>query len=126
MSLVFVNVKDPKDALQLAKGSEARSHVARYQWRNPANRLSARRRKKASATRHADGQRTSTSSSEEEKERENEKDLEVVIPQPLGGGLRVDPFRSYPVTWQPFMPPIVDHCKLTEKKWLLCSSELTG
>lgn len=30
----------------------------------------------------------------------------------LGGG-RVDPFRSYPVSWAPYIPHLVDHCKLT-------------
>jgi hypothetical protein len=28
---------------------------------------------------------------------------------PLGAG-RVDPFRTYPVPWEPFIPEIVDHC----------------
>ena len=28
----------------------------------------------------------------------------------LGGG-RIDPFRSYPVPWRPFLPAVVDHCK---------------
>jgi hypothetical protein len=23
---------------------------------------------------------------------------------------RVDPFRSYPVPWEPFIPELVDHC----------------
>lgn len=26
------------------------------------------------------------------------------------GGLRGDPFRSYPVAWRPFLPQLVDHC----------------
>ena len=28
---------------------------------------------------------------------------------PLGAG-RVDPFRTYPVPWEPFIPKLVDHC----------------
>lgn len=28
----------------------------------------------------------------------------------LGEG-RVDPFRSYPVPWEPFLPELIDHCK---------------
>jgi hypothetical protein len=28
---------------------------------------------------------------------------------PLGAG-RVDPFRTYPVPWEPFIPELVDHC----------------
>jgi hypothetical protein len=28
----------------------------------------------------------------------------------LGEG-RVDPFRTYPVPWEPFLPELIDHCK---------------
>lgn len=35
----------------------------------------------------------------------------IPTPQPrvIGQG-RVDPFRSYPVPWEPFIPEMVDHC----------------
>lgn len=34
------------------------------------------------------------------------------IPSPFGilGEGRVDPFRTYPVPWEPFLPELVDHC----------------
>lgn len=36
----------------------------------------------------------------------------IRIEYQLGGG-RVDPFRSYPVSWQPYIPHLVDHCKFS-------------
>ncbi|THC96551.1 hypothetical protein EYZ11_003995 [Aspergillus tanneri] len=38
MDFVFINVREPRDALQLAKEPEVRSHVARYQWRQVESR----------------------------------------------------------------------------------------
>jgi hypothetical protein len=34
------------------------------------------------------------------------------IPSPFGilGEGRVDPFRTYPVPWEPFLPELIDHC----------------
>lgn len=32
----------------------------------------------------------------------------------LGGG-RVDPFRSYPTPWRPYIPHLVDHCKCSPR-----------
>lgn len=112
MSLVFVNVKEPKDALKLTKESEVRSHVAPYQWRNPANRQAVRRRKKVQrvplpSPPDSDSSREGNTS---------EESGEVTVPPLLGGGLRVDPFRTYPIAWRPFVPPLVDHCKYLKKR----------
>lgn len=112
MSLVFVNIKEPKDALKLTKESEVRSHVARYQWRNPANRQAVRRRKKvqpAPLPTPPDSNNSHEGSTSEETD-------EVSVPPLVGGGLRVDPFRTYPITWRPFVPPLVDHCKYLKRR----------
>lgn len=116
MSFVFVNVKNPKDALQLTKDTEVRSHVARYQWRNPTNRQAIRRRKETSTSSlYVDGTHVTTSSlvttSTRHDEEEKQETDEFSIPPLVGGGLRVDPFRTYPINWRPFVAPLVDHCK---------------
>lgn len=28
----------------------------------------------------------------------------------LGGG-RIDPFKTYPIPWEPFLPELIDHCR---------------
>lgn len=38
--------------------------------------------------------------------------LPVFSLPPQIGGLRVDPFRSYPIPFKPFLPFLVDHCQL--------------
>ena len=121
MDFVFINVREPKDALQLAKEPEIRSHVARYQWKQIENRPSHPTRKE-------------NAKAPEERPRSTCIDLggsdlqardgpfptpfgvvqatTISIPPPLGG-IRVDPFRSYPISFRPFLPQLVDHCK----KW---------
>ena len=114
MEFVFINVKEPKDALQLAKEPEIRSHVARYQWKQVENRPSLKRKRNTvvsvcmsinccstwqSRSDYKDDSPDSTSSTST-----------VSIPLQLGG-LRDDPFRSYPVGFKSFMPVFVDHCK---------------
>lgn len=37
----------------------------------------------------------------------------------LGGG-RIDPFRTYPVPWEPFIPGLIDHCKSLILLSVLC------
>lgn len=122
MSLVFVNIEEPKDALKLTKESEVRSHVARYQWRNPANRQAVRRRKKvqpAPLPTPPDSNNSHEGSTSEETD-------EVSVPPLVEGGLRVDPFRTYPITWRPFVPPLVDHCKYFKRRRVVKISENPG
>ncbi|KAJ5290694.1 uncharacterized protein N7443_010947 [Penicillium atrosanguineum] len=103
MKFVFINVKEPKDALQLAKETEVRSHVTRYQWKRFAHRDKRNQKKALVASRDVNGiegqndpgSRSST--------------LEPIPISPQIGGLRVDPFRSYPISAQPWIPLLVDH-----------------
>ncbi|KAH8426239.1 uncharacterized protein LDX57_003985 [Aspergillus melleus] len=124
MDFVFINVREPKDALQLAKEPEIRSHVARYQWKQIENRSSHSTQKEGaekardkrpwstcieldcSAPHDQDGLVSDTTT-------RPPKPFDVVqpaisIPPPLGG-IRVDPFRSYPISFRPFLPQLVDH-----------------
>ncbi|KAL4920582.1 hypothetical protein BDW62DRAFT_198884 [Aspergillus aurantiobrunneus] len=110
---VFVHVRDPKDALQLAKRSHIRAHVTRHQWKQYEERSQTRAPKKARK--------------QDDKKDFQQQDLgsgdlilqdppcarsittpALPLPRPLGG-LRGDPFRSYPVAWRPFLPQLVDH-----------------
>lgn len=108
MDLVFINVKEPKDALKLAKAPEIRSHVTRYQW-NQWKRLARRdieqRKKARSCSQDLNGATC-----------QNESDsLTSTLPpisiSPQIGGLRVDPFKSYPISDRPEISLLVDHCK---------------
>lgn len=108
MSFFFINVKEPKDALQLAKETEVRSHVTRYQWKRFARRDKRNQKKALIASQDVNrvqsqddpGSKSST--------------LEPIPISPQIGGLRVDPFRSYPISDQPWIPLLVDHCKLLD------------
>lgn len=138
MEYVFVNVTEPKDALQLAKEPEIRAHITRRQWKEIEKRESASCQKK----------RKFVSIGIDNSEPRNVTDTQVQLTQrprmrpalaappslptrqtlptlPTGptrstipiisippqlGGLRVDPFRSYPVPFKPFLPLLVDHC----------------
>jgi len=107
MDLLFVNIQTPRDALQLAKEPEVRSHVTRHQWRQSKSRDKKRRR------------RILPGSSNDTESFVYPTTLvcgiftsdQVSIP-PQIGGLRVDPFQSYPVSVQPWTQLLVDHCKL--------------
>ncbi|EED16172.1 conserved hypothetical protein [Talaromyces stipitatus ATCC 10500] len=102
MDFRFVNVKTPKDALQLAKEPEIRSHVTRHQWKQFGRRdkrQHGRKRILPSITHDMNGAKHSA-------------DLftpESISIAPQIGGLRVDPFRSYPVSIRSWTPLLVDH-----------------
>ncbi|KAL2786442.1 hypothetical protein BJX66DRAFT_328576 [Aspergillus keveii] len=124
---VFIHVRKPKDALKLAKSSRVRSHVTRQQWKQFDLRA---RGSKANATavgkvvgEEVNNQEDSIVLRDKSDHRRNKHELVAPeigieiqiengahnhIPRPLGG-LRGDPFRSYPVAWRPSLPRFVDH-----------------
>lgn len=136
MEFIFVNVNEPKDALQLAKEPEIRAHITRRQWKEIEIRETMAGQKKrkfvsigldsggsrTTQTRNATSnqiQRLPTSQPQSQSESESESRPQQVPPTlptftfsipPQLGGLRVDPFRSYPVPFKPFLPLLVDHC----------------
>ncbi|CDM35594.1 transcriptional regulator family: Fungal Specific TF [Penicillium roqueforti] len=103
MEFVFVNVQKPSDALQLAKAPEVRSHVTRYQWKQSARRDKRTRRILLGVAQDVNGAGF-----------QNGLRLDSFKPEPPSilpqiGGLRVDPFQSYPISGQPWTPLLVDH-----------------
>lgn len=97
MDFVFVNVQKPSDALQLAKESQIRSHVTRLQWKKSSQ---DKRLKKNILLRRVEDLRNT-----ELYVRGNSS-----VPAQIGG-LRKDPFNSYPIAAQPWTALLVDHCK---------------
>jgi hypothetical protein len=128
---VFIHVRKPKDALKLAKSSRVRSHVTRQQWKQLDQRA---RRANANAVGKVldefENQEDSTVAKDKSDDRRNKLELvrlapeiefgiqngAINIPRPLGG-LRGDPFRSYPVAWRPSLPRFVDHCTSSLRRY---------
>ncbi|KAL3441422.1 hypothetical protein BJX65DRAFT_322440 [Aspergillus insuetus] len=122
---VFIHVRKPKDALNLAKSSRVRSHVTRQQWKQFDLRA---RNSDANANaigkvvdKEVNNREDSIVLRDKSGHRRNKHELVAPeigieiqiengahIPRPLGG-LRGDPFRSYPVAWRPSLPRFVDH-----------------
>jgi hypothetical protein len=107
MDIAFVNVQTPRDALQLAKEPEFRSHVTRHQWKQSKRREKRRRR------------RILLGGSNDEEDSEYLTRLvfdpftsDQVSISPQIGGLRVDTFQSYTVSVQSWTQLLVDHCKV--------------
>ncbi|KAL3432436.1 hypothetical protein BDV09DRAFT_127842 [Aspergillus tetrazonus] len=116
---VFIHVREPKDALKLAKDSHIRSHVTRRQWKQ------FEERSQAAFQRDLKKAKTETQGNDDKQDKQHLVSGDVVrdsqstgtaqpvyfglpIPRPFGG-LRGDPFRSYPVAWRPILPRLVDH-----------------
>ncbi|KAL4747837.1 hypothetical protein BDW72DRAFT_209316 [Aspergillus terricola var. indicus] len=118
---VFIHVREPKDALKLAKDSHIRSHVTRRQWKQFEERFQAafqRDLKKAKMETqgkdHRHGKQHLASGGIVRLSQPARATQPVCfglpIPRPFGG-LRRDPFRSYPVAWRPILPRLVDHSR---------------
>ncbi|KAL2830109.1 hypothetical protein BJY01DRAFT_240501 [Aspergillus pseudoustus] len=121
---VFIHVRKPKDALKLAKSSRVRSHVTRQQWKQyeKRSRQAGAIEKVLDQVRQQDEADLISIPREKSNQDRNKHGLvrRVVapvrlhlpengaIPRPLGG-LRGDPFRSFPVAWRPSLPQFVDH-----------------
>ncbi|KAL4771965.1 hypothetical protein BDW60DRAFT_47625 [Aspergillus nidulans var. acristatus] len=116
---VFIHVREPKDALKLAKDSHIRSHVTRRQWKQ------FEERSQAAFQRDLKKAKRETPWNDDRQDKQHLVSGEIVrhsqptgaaqpvyfglpIPRPFGG-LRGDPFRSYPVAWRPILPRLVDH-----------------
>ncbi|KAL2815138.1 hypothetical protein BJX63DRAFT_430960 [Aspergillus granulosus] len=122
---VFIHVRKPKDALKLAKSSRVRSHITRQQWKQFDQR--SRNARAIEKVLEEVKQRKEDSLVLKSKSDQGRNKHELVcrdliarvrfnlseiedgaIPRPLGG-LRGDPFRSYPIAWRPSLPRFVDH-----------------
>lgn len=105
MQFFFINVKKPEEALQLAKEPEIRSHLARYQWRQ-FEQQGGRLKKELSCV----SQRINTGERPDNTDYQGKHPCLASIMRQIGG-LRMDPFLSYPLSGRPWIPRIVDHCK---------------
>lgn len=118
----FINIENPNDAKGASKRHAVRSHAARYQWKKhfegkSGKSLPYRRRRREEFLPLRIELDCSLLQQDRETGADGEEsdDLRLSPPAPpifkiLGGG-RVDPFRTYPIAWNPFIPVIVDHCK---------------
>ncbi|KAJ5968215.1 hypothetical protein N7501_004463 [Penicillium viridicatum] len=107
MDFVFVNVQKPKDALQLAKEPEFRSHVTRYQWKQARRDKRLRTRPLLGAAQLGVAQDVKATEVQTRPGFDSFTPPALISPQI--GGLRVDPFKSYPISVQPWTPLLVDH-----------------
>ncbi|KAL3456132.1 hypothetical protein BJX64DRAFT_49381 [Aspergillus heterothallicus] len=120
---VFIHVRKPKDALNLAKSSRVRSHVTRQQWKQfeqRARNANAIQMVIDEITQREEANSTSNNKPDQYQNKHQLVCRELIapgrlhfpedgaIPRPLGG-LRGDPFRSFPVAWRPYFPQFVDH-----------------
>ena len=112
--LSFITFSDPTQSRLPRQRKAVRSHAASYQYQLD----------KASAAKYALG------TQKKPRRRRLQVSIKLEIdssaqfdqtnwfavprtPSPLSvlGGGRVDPFRTYPVPWEPCLPALVDHCK---------------
>ncbi|KAJ5426442.1 hypothetical protein N7465_001512 [Penicillium sp. CMV-2018d] len=107
MDFVFVNVQKPSDALQLAKEPEFRSHVTRYQWKQARRDKRLRTRLLLGAAELGVAQHVKATEVQTRPGFDSFTTPALISPQI--GGLRVDPFKSYPISVQPWTPLLVDH-----------------
>jgi hypothetical protein len=123
--LSFITFGDPGQSRLPHQRKAVRSHAASYQHHLD----------KTSSAKHASGTRLALSSGSQRRQGRRRKchitvtlDLNIPdttqpehaigliephTPSPLGilGEGRVDPFRTYPVPWEPFLPGLIDHCR---------------
>lgn len=131
MDHIFINIKEPSDALQLAKKTTVRSHVARRQWKSHTEAIKDRKRKREEylplqiELNCSDLERkrplppvasppTSPSpQNDDDSHHVQSRGQTAISPPPLPTtieGFRIDPFRSCPVAWRPFLPILLDYC----------------
>lgn len=123
--LSFITFGDPSHSRLPQQRKAVRSHAASYHHHPD----------KTSSAKHASGTRLALSSCSKRRQGRRRKchvtvtfDLSIPdttlprqaigliephTPSPLGilGEGRVDPFRTYPVPWEPFLPRLIDHCR---------------
>ena len=109
--LVFINVKEPRDALQLTKEPEIRSHVTRYQWRHAETRRMSEKKYGLEESPNTTVVTVQASMPHEAIRSEDHLTPMLLPIPPQLGGLRIDPFQSYPISCRESTPHLVDHCK---------------
>lgn len=131
MDHIFINIKEPSDALQLAKKTTVRSHVARRQWKSHAETIKDRKRKreeylplqielncpglerKRPLPPVASSPTSPSPQNEDDSHHVQSRGQTAISPPPLPTtieGFRIDPFRSCPVAWRSFLSILLDYC----------------
>jgi hypothetical protein len=127
----FITVLDPSESSLPAQRKAVRSHAAWYQH-SQEKKLRTSHSSKPKKVRKPKGvalvpgetiiavtQHPTTKTSETTPSYGSLQQIThrfTPYPKPLTLGLgqgRVDPFRSYPIPWEPFIPELVDHCSYT-------------
>jgi hypothetical protein len=119
----FITFLDPGDSSLPSQRRAVRSHAALYQHSQEKKGLSRSSKKKRprksqcavfvpgsvifTLTQHSSSDMNEPSSPRTLKNLT--RFMSSPNPSMLGQG-RVDPFRTYPVPWEPFIPELVDHC----------------
>lgn len=112
--LSFITFNDPNQSRLPDQRKAVRSHAASYQYqldKATAARLALPKRKRVRKRGSHAAKKLEIKSATQLSQGDG---LAVSLtPSPfsmLGGG-RIDPFRSYPVPWEPFIPRLIDHCQ---------------
>jgi hypothetical protein len=121
----FINLLDPGDSSLPSQRKAVRSHAASYQHSHvkkisPSHSSKKKRPRKPKPVALVPGESIisiltqslssySKGSSHGTLEQLTHRFTANPKPSLLGQG-RVDPFRTYPVPWEPFIPGLVDHC----------------
>lgn len=132
----FINISEPNDAKAVSHRIAVRSQASQSQWQNASAKRASHQQKRLrnKRTRQAmtfvfeldervtfepeDDNSNNIYNTNNYTASSEESDATALVPRSdsppilrmLGGG-RIDPFRSYPVPWRPFLPGVVDHCK---------------
>ena len=119
MDHIFINIKEPSDALQLAKRTTIRSHVARRQWKSHSEAIRDRERKREEYLPFqfeadcSDQEGNSSLPQDEDDSHHVRSSEQNAVSPPLPTtieGSQIDPSRSCPIAWQPFLPILLDYC----------------
>jgi hypothetical protein len=127
--LTFITVLDPSESKLPSQRKTVRSHAALYQATQERvahqNQVPKKRHRKRKRKAGFPGESIILDTDLAQKTRFQHEGREILRPAELQGliahqvsyrsiGLlgagRVDPFRTYPVPWEPFIPELVDHC----------------
>ncbi|KAK2764417.1 hypothetical protein FQN54_009111 [Arachnomyces sp. PD_36] len=118
----FINISRPDDAKASSHRLTVRSQASQAQWQKVSSKRVTQHQKRLKNKRnhqpmtfvfeleHTVSSEPNDACSEpqvETPQAQAPSDL-CAITRILGGG-RVDPFRSYPVAWRPYLPGVVDH-----------------
>jgi hypothetical protein len=116
--LSFITFSDPTQSRLPRQRKAVRSHAASYQYQldkaSPANRALGTRKKARRRKLHAPITLEINNSAQLD---QLNGAVVPYTPSPFGilGEGRIDPFRTYPVPWEPFLPEVIDHCRYSFK-----------